>query len=492
MINFAVMLQQKLNTSTRQSMNLSAQQIQLMNFIHLNSTELEQRIIDELSDNPALLLDKQEDDTREMQEQDSESVIDTHNEIEPQDRIEMIETYLQEDNTAEFQIQQHHEIPEIQDFNQQISEPVDFRKQLIAQLGLIRLTDREKNICHFIIESLSDDGYLRTSIEELCDDISFSQQMIFKEEECEAALEIVRSLEPAGIAASDLQSCMTLQLECFPSQTPGIQTALIIVEKHLEEWANQKNANWPERLGCDDSEYRSAVKLIKQLNPFPVGKIALSDQKNQNIIPDYIIERNETGVISADILKNDKQILRLNPEMQSKLEQLKSEKARSIENQYIRSKLDAALWFMEMIQQRENTMRRTINAILEHQTDFFNSGDSNHIKPMILKDIALATGMDLSTISRVTSGKYALTEFGIVALKNLFQKGISKKNGDSVNVQEVQSVIAGIIEEEDPDHPLSDNDIMNMLLSKGYKLARRTVSKYRSSLKLASAKDRQL
>lgn len=486
------MLQQKLNTSTRQSLNLSTQQIQLMNFFHLNSTELDQRIMDELSDNPALLLEKQEDSTPETQEPESESVQNSQTEMEPQDRIEMIETYLQEDNTADFQIPQHNEIPEIQDFNQQISEQDDFRKQLISQLGLIRLTEREKIICHFIIESLSDDGYLRTSIEELCDDISFSQQSIFSEEECEEALEIVRSLEPAGIAASDLQSCMTLQLECFPFQTPGIQTALIIVDKHLEEWANQKNANWPERLGCDESEYLAAVRLIKHLNPFPVGKITNSEQKNQNIIPDYIVERNEAGVISADILKNDKQILRINPEMQSKLEQLKSEKVRSKENQYISSKLDSALWFLEMVQQREDTMRRTINAILEHQIEFFSSGEKNHIKPMILKDIASATGLDMSTISRVTSGKYALTEFGIVALKNLFQKGISKKNGDIVNVQEVQSVIATIIEGEDPDHPLSDNDIMNLLLSKGYKLARRTVSKYRSSLKLASAKDRQL
>lgn len=486
------MLRQKLNTSTRQSLNLSTQQIQLMNFFQLNSIELDQKIMDEISDNPALQLEKQEEGLQEIQGPEPESANDSENEMEPGDRIEMIENYLQDDNTADFLIPQHSETPEIQDYNQQISEKDDFRKLLTSQLGLLRLTEKEKVICNFIIESLSDDGYLRTSIEELCDDISFSQQTIFSEEECEEALEIVRSLEPAGIAASDLQSCLTLQLECFSFQTPGIQTALILVEKYLEEWANGKNDNWPAKLGVEESEYLAAVSLIKHLNPFPVGKADISENKSQNIIPDYIIETNEAGVLTADILKNDKQVLRINPEMQSKLEQLKAEKVRSKENQYISSKLDAALWFLEMIHQREDTMRRTINAILQHQLDYFSTGDKNQIKPMILKDIAAETKLDISTISRVTSGKFATTDFGIVGLKNLFQKGISKKNGDIVNVQEIRSVISGIIEAEDPDNPLSDNDIMNLLHSKGYKLARRTVSKYRSSLKLASAKDRQL
>jgi RNA polymerase sigma-54 factor len=484
------MLRQKLNTSTRQSLNLSARQIQLMNFIQLNSFELDRRIMDEISDNPALLVERQDENLPEASE--TESANDSENGIESEDRIEMIETYLQDDNSADFQLPQHSETPEIQDFNQEITEQDDFRKHLKSQLGMIFLTEKEKVICNFIIESLSDDGYLRTNIEELCDDISFSQQTIFSEEECNDALEVVRSLEPAGIAAYDLQSCMTLQLECLPFQTPGIQTALIIVEQHLEEWANQKNANWPEKLGCSESEYLAAVRLIKHLNPFPVGKASITEQKNQNIIPDYIVERNEAGTLIADILKNDKQLLRINPEMQAKLEQLKAEKVRSKENQYIHSKLDSALWFLEMIQQREDTMRKTIHAILAHQPEYFNSGDKNLIKPMILKDIALATGLDVSTISRVTSGKYALTDFGIVSLKNLFQKGISKKNGDIVNVHEIRTVIATIIRDEDPENPLSDNEIMNLLHSKGYKLARRTVSKYRNALKVASAKDRQL
>ncbi len=484
------MLQQKQTTSTRQSLNLSTQQIQLMNFFQLNSIELDQRIMDEVSDNPALLIEGQDEPAEETQE--SESSNDSENELDPQDRIEMIENYLQEDNAENLQTPQHQETPEVQDFNQQVTEQDDFRKLLKSQLGMMILTEKEKIICNFIIESLSDDGYLRTSVEELCDDISFSQQMIFSEEECEDALEIVRSLEPAGIAASDLQSCMTLQLECLPFQTPGIQTALIIVDQYLEEWANHKNENWLERLACSESEYKAAVRLIQHLNPFPVGKVSVTEQKNQNIIPDYVVERNDAGELTADILKNDKQLLRINPEMQAKLEQLKAEKSKSKENQYISSKLDSALWFMEMIQQREDTMRRTINAILNFQPEYFNSGDMNQIKPMILKDIAAATELDVSTISRVTSGKYALTDFGIVGLKNLFQKGIAKKNGDIVNIHEIQSVIATIIRDEDPENPLSDNDIMNLLLSKGYKLARRTVSKYRNALNVASAKDRQL
>lgn len=484
------MLRQKLNTSTRQSLNLSTQQIQMMNFMQLNAIELDQRIMDEISDNPALLVERQDETLPEATE--PETINDSESELEPQDRIEMIETYLQDDNSADFESHQHSDIPEIQDFNQEITEPDDFRNQLKSQLGMIFLTEKEKVICNFIIESLSDDGYLRIHIEDLCDDISFSQQTIFSEEECDDALEVVRSLEPAGIAAYDLQSCMTLQLECLPFQTPGIQTALIIVEQYLEEWANNKNANWPEKLDCSESEYLAAVRLIKHLNPFPVGKASITEQKNQNIIPDYVVERNESGTFIADILKNDKQILRINPEMQAKLEQLKAEKVKSKENQYINSKLDSALWFLEMIQQREDTMRRTINAILDHQPEFFNSGDKNQIKPMILKDIAAATGLDVSTISRVTSSKYALTDFGIVALKNLFQKGISKKNGDIVNVHEIRTVIAAIIQNEDPENPLSDNDIMNLLHSKGYKLARRTVSKYRNALKVANAKDRQM
>lgn len=489
------MLRHNLHTTQKQQQGLhvSVQQLQLLNFIQLNALELEQRIRDEMEENPALDADLPEAEEGLLPDME----MDGANEgPDAEERIELMDSYLPDDDFGDYLPPEDKHAPEMPDITTNLTEQEDFREKLHEQLTLLPLSDRELLVASYLVESLDDDGYLRRDIADMCDDISFAQQIFVTEPEMEAQLETVQSLEPAGIGARDLKECLLLQLESKPSHTPGVQDACTIVEHHLDDLGSHRKNQICAKMGIKQADLDEAVALIRKLSPKPVEGSATKLYKNQNILPEFVVEKGEDGALTVSLLNSDRGNLRLSREMSDSLEHFKkkkgAEKTHNAAEQYLKSKLDSALWFLEMMRQREDSMLRTMQALVQLQYDFFASGDRKTLKPMILKDIAEMVHLDISTISRVTSTKYAQTDFGLVHLKSLFSQGMSTEDGGLVTHQELQDQIGSLIRDEDKHTPLSDQEIADALTKKGYHIARRTVAKYRDLLNIPAAKLRMM
>lgn len=461
--------------------------------IRLNPLELDERIRDEVEENPALDADPPDYSDSVTAESPAD---DTPTPSDGEEKTELIDAFSPDDYSGDYLTAQDSNASELPPLGTNLTVQDDFRVKLHEQLALMELNPRDTLLTEYLVDSLEDDGYLRRSMEDICDDISFANNLFITEEELGLNLETIQGLEPIGVGARDLRECLLLQLEAKSAQTEGIQAACAIVENHLEDLANQKKAHICKTLAISEATFDCAVLLIKNLRPRPVGNMTPQVYKNQNIIPEFSIEKTEDGQLSATLLNSNRSGIRLNKTMVERLEHFKNQKNKDAESQsteqYMKSKLDAALWFIEMIRQRENSMLSTIQAIVQLQYDYFITGDEKQLRPMILKDIADQVGLDISTISRVTSTKYALTHFGIVHLKSLFNQGMMTSSGDLVTNQEVQDQIAKIIEQEDKTNPLSDQEIAKLLHDKGYIMARRTVAKYRDALNIPPLKLRQI
>ncbi|MFN8302364.1 MAG: RNA polymerase factor sigma-54 [Saprospiraceae bacterium] len=488
-----MMLNARHQTSQRQSqrLHLAAQQIQLLNFIQLNALELEQRIRDEMEDNPALDADLSA--TAEDWQPDAPPT-DKHPEgPDAEERGELLDAYLPDDDYEETR---ETNVPEMPPFATNLTEQEDFRARLLQQISILPLTPRERTLAEYLIESLDDDGYLRRGMEDVCDDVSFATNSFVTEEELEQILlDTIQQLDPVGVGARDLAECLLLQLESQNSRTPAIQTACLIVKNHLEDLAQRRKTAICEQLSISGEVFESACRLIQKLNPKPVGNLGVTAYKNQNIVPEFVVEKNEKGELIAGLLNSDRFRLRINKDVAGQLVNMKVQK-NSNETQraarhYLKAKLDSARWFLDMMQQRENSMQRTIEALVAWQFDYFATGDKKQLKPLILNNIAEKTGLDVSTVSRVTSTKYVLTDFGLVPLKSLFNQGFATTSGELVTNQELLDRIKALIDQENPDRPLTDQEIADQLESQGYILARRTVAKYRDLLNIPSARDRQ-
>jgi RNA polymerase sigma-54 factor len=490
LLNFAAMLRQNLHTiqKQQQGLHVSVQQLQLLNFIQLNTLELEQRIRDEVEENPALDADLPDgQDTLSDPE-----AVGSGEGPDAEERIELMDSYLPDDEFGDYLPSEDRHTPEMPDITTNLTEQEDFREWLHNQLTLLPLSPRELTIASYLVESLDDDGYLRRDIADMCDDVSFAQQIFVTEPEMEAQLETIQSLEPAGVGARDLRECLMLQLEAKPSHTSGIQTACGIVEHYLDDLGQHRKGHICTKMEITQAALEEAVALIRKLSPKPVGGSGNRLYKNQNILPEFVVEKAEDGSLTVGLLNSDRGNLRLNKELNESLEHFKQKKAtdksHTAAEQYLKSKLDSALWFIEMVRQREDSMLRTMQSMVQLQYEFFLSGDRKALKPMILKDIAEIVGLDISTISRVTSTKYALTDFGLVHLKSLFNQGMTTEDGGLVTHQELQDQIALLIQNENKAVPLSDQEIADLLSKKGYHIARRTVAKYRDLLNIPPAK----
>jgi RNA polymerase sigma-54 factor len=460
-----------------QQQKLSPQQIQMIKLLELPATLLEQRIKQEIEQNIVL------------EEAHSE------NEDEEPKQISMDE-YLQQDDTPAYKTRLNHYSKDDRPRNFQISGGRSLQEHLMQQLGFRTLNDTERKVAEFIIGSIDNDGYLRRDLQSVSDDIAFTLGIEVEVDELERLLSIIQHLEPTGVGARDLRESLLLQLNSQNLDTEAKRLANKILADHFDEFVKKHYERMIARLGVSEEQFRSAVQEIQHLSPKPGNLFSEDSDGAPYIIPDFILEyhdgRFDLQLNSYNIpeLKINRHYMDVIRQTQGKSDERMSEQEKEAV-QFVKSKIDAAKWFMSAIKQRHDTLMRTMQTILDYQQEYFKDGDRSRLRPMILKDIADRTGLDVSTISRVANSKYVQTSFGIILLKSLFSEAMQTVNGDEVSSYEIKNLLEQCIAEEDKRHPLTDEQLMNILNDRGYCIARRTVAKYREMLSIPVARLRK-
>ena len=454
---------------------LSPQQIQMIKLLELPAMMLEQRVKQEIEENIVL----EEERSNEEEEQTIS-----------------VDEYLREDDTPSYKMRINNFSKDDKQRPVNLTEGRSLQEFLTEQLGYRNLSEREEYIAEFIIGSIDEDGYLRRDLESLSDDIAFTLGIETTLEELERILSIIHHLEPAGIGARNLQECLLLQMAQRRMDTPARRMAHRIITSHFEEFVKKHYEKLMTRLGADEEEFREAIDEIKHLSPKP-GNLYSEDGTDATpyIIPDFHLDYHD-GQFDLSLNSHnipDVKISRRYVDMMRDMVAADGTVSESNKEavQFVKSKIDSAKWFISAIKQRHDTLMRTMQEILEFQKEYFRDGDKSKLRPMILKDIADRTGLDVSTISRVVNSKYVQTHFGIILLKSLFSEAMQTESGESVSSYEIKNILQSCIDEEDKRHPLTDETLMNILNSKGYCIARRTVAKYREMLDIPVARLRK-
>ncbi|MGM9738574.1 MAG: RNA polymerase factor sigma-54 [Candidatus Cryptobacteroides sp.] len=470
------MLKQEL--SLKQVQKLSPLQIQTIKLIELPVQELEQRIRKELEENPVL------DDNAPESNDDSDD--------DQQPREISLSEIKEDDSIPDYRLRVNNygkdERPQYNTFSVKES----FTQSLMEQLGFRNLNEHQYNVAAFIIGSLDDDGYLRRDLDSLVDDLAFRMNITTDENEILDMLHIIQEFDPPGIGARDLRECLLIQLKSL-KQTKEVEDAEKIVENYFQEFSNKHFQKIMTRLGLSESEMKAAMAKIVKLNPSPGGQIddSYNDQAQQ-IVPDFVLDM-EDGELKLSMPRFSIPEIRIN----KKYADLLMEAASSSERQkkeaatFVKQKMDSAKWFVEALKQRHNTLLSTMQAIVDYQRDYFMDGDESNLKPMVLKDIAAKTGFDISTISRVVNSKYIETHFGIFPLKYFFSEGLENQQGEEVSTRELKKVLQECVDKEDKHKPLTDDQLVTIMNEKGYKVARRTIAKYRDQLGIPKARLRK-
>ena len=459
-----------------QQQKLSPQQIQMIKLLELPTVMLEQRIKEEIEENVVLEEERTESDE------------------EPQQIS--VEEYIREDETPSYKSRLNHYSKDDQPRNVQISGGRSLQESLIEQLGYRTLSEEERQLAIFLVGSIDSDGYLRRDLESLCDDIVCTLGIETSTDELEYLLSIIQRLDPVGVGARDLRESLLLQMESQPLDTPEKQLAHRILEDHFEEFVKKHYERLMSRLAVTEDEFRAAVQEIQHLSPKPGNLFSEGGvEAAPYIIPDFILDYHD-GQFDLSLNSYNIPELRLNRhyvDMIRDMAAAKGEKSESDKEaiQFIKNKIDSAKWFMSAIKQRHDTLMRTMQTILDYQRDYFRDGDRSKLRPMILKDIADRTGLDVSTISRVVNSKYVQTQFGIILLKSLFSEAMQTQSGEEVSSYEVKNILQEAIDGENKREPLTDEQLMNILNEKGYRIARRTVAKYREMLDIPVARLRK-
>lgn len=482
---------QKLHLSQSLSQKLSPQQIQFIKLLQVPTAELDTRVEEELEINPAL------EEGKEEEKNDSEEEYEDNNFEEEntfEDKEVNIEDYLNDDYGGYKMQGDGNYSPDEEEREIPISGGVSLHEQLIAQMGFLKLDERQKVIGRQLIGSIENDGYIRRDLEAIINDLVFSQNIETDVDEIEEILRKIQNFDPAGIAARNLQECLVIQLERKEHpDDPTVQNAVKIVSDCFEEFTKKHYSKIQKKLDLGEEELKEAVNMITRLNPKPGGT---SDGlvKTQYIIPDFILTNTE-GKLEISLNSRNAPELRISrsySEMFDAYEKSdKKDKKLKDTVTFVKQKLDAAKWFIDAIKQRQLTLLKTMQAILDFQGDFFYEGDETKLKPMILKDIAEKIEMDISTVSRVANSKSIQTEFGIYPLKYFFSEGIATDSGEDVSNKEVKSVLQSLVDVESKKRPLSDDKLVKMLNDRGYNIARRTVAKYREQLQIPVARLRK-
>lgn len=460
----------------KQTQKLSPLQIQTIKLIELPTQELEQRIRKELEENPVL----------------DENTSNDRDEEEDGPREVSLSDYKEDDSIPSYKLRVNNygkdERPQYNTFSVKES----FTQSLMDQLGFRNLTEHQHAVAAFIIGSLDDDGYLRRSIESLVDDLAFRAGIETDEKEVTDMLKIIQEFDPAGVGARDLRECLLLQIRTL-KQTPEVINATKILTDYFTEFTNKHFQKIIARMGITEEEMKAAMAKILKLNPSPGGQIddSYNDQAQQ-IVPDFVLTL-ENGDLKLTMPRFSIPELRVNKKYADILMEAanSSEREKKEAATFVKKKLDSAKWFVEAIKQRHNTLESTMKAIIDYQHDYFMDGDESHLKPMVLKDIAERTGFDISTISRVVNSKYIETHFGIYSLKYFFSEGLENQEGEEVSTRELKKALQECVDNEDKHHPLTDDQLVTVMSSKGYKVARRTIAKYRDQLNIPKARLRK-
>jgi len=490
------MLRQNLQQKLLQK--LSPQQIQFIKLLQVPTVSLDTRIKEELEENPALedlslsnmtepeeaYPDKDPDDDNFNSDDSEQSDFDEFN----------IDDYLQDDNVNDYgsrydqngdDDEERKEIP--------IAVQSSFFESLQNQLDLVPLSDKDFRIGQQIIGSLDDDGYLRRPITSITDDLAFSQNVFAEDDEVEEMLKLIQQFDPPGVGARDLQECLLIQLRKKDPNDPIVKKAMIVVENYLDEFTRKHYDKLEKSLNLVPDELKGIVNEILKLNPKP-GDSNEVNTKQMQVIPDFHISNND-GVLILTLNSKNAPELRVSRSYQDMFQHYdkaaqKDKKLREAV-QFVKQKLDSAKWFIDAIKQRQQTLLKTMNAIMHYQYDFFLTGDERNLRPMILKDIADKIGMDISTVSRVANSKYVQTEFGTFLLKSFFSEAIQMDSGEEVSNKEVKKILEDFIGAEDKHHPLADEKLTDILKEHGYNIARRTVAKYREQMNIPVARLRK-
>ena len=478
------MLKQQLQIKLSQK--LSPQQIQLMKLIQLSTQELEQKVEAELGENPAL-----ESGLELPEPATAEDDYDERTTIEA-DEID-VDQYLSDDEIPSYRLYSNNYSNEDEHRIVPVSGGVSFHQHLLQQAGNLILNDHEMQVAEFIIGSIDDSGYLRRTNEELMDDLAFTQNLFVEPQELKKIIKAVQALDPPGVGARSLQECLLLQLKKKKNDRPEIDHAIAILEQEFDHFSHKHYAKLQDRLGINEEQLKTAITLISKLNPKPGGALSSTIQ-NTHVVPDFILIVEE-GEITVELNRRNAPQLKISNQYKEMLSgyQVSSVKSKSQQEavQFIKHKLDAAQWFIDAIHQRHHTLNITINAIIEHQKEYFLTGDERLLKPMILKDIADKVSMDISTISRVANSKYIETPYGVKLLKSFFSEGMKNEEGNDVSTIEIKKILEQLIEGENKKKPLTDDTLSKLLKEKGYLVARRTVAKYREQLDFPVARLRK-
>jgi RNA polymerase sigma-54 factor len=480
------MLKQSLEQKLQQK--LSPAQIQVIKMLEVPTLELEERIRQELEENPAL------EEGRESNEDDSEyeDGIDDGGNNDDMD----LDDYLPDDDIPDYKLKVNNSSPDDKREDIPFSVGMTFHEFLIEQLGLQTITEHERSLAEYVIGNIDEEGYLRRPLESMVDDIVFHAGVQTTDEEMARVIKLVQEFDPAGVCATDLRECLILQL-ARKTGTDKVKNAKIILEKYFDEFTKKHFEKIAKSLNITEADLKDALIEISRLNPKPGNGWGgnVLEKSMSTIVPDFLVE-SDAGVLTVQLNNSNIPELRVSNtynELFKTYSERKPGKNNGLRDAvtFAKQKIDSARWFIDAIRQRHQTLLTTMRAIVDFQRDFFTEGDETYMKPMILKDIADITGFDISTISRVSNSKFVQTEFGVFPLKYFFSESMTNDSGEEVSTREIKKILADCIDQEDKKKPLNDDSLVDVLKTKGYLIARRTVAKYREQLNIPVARLRK-
>jgi RNA polymerase sigma-54 factor len=482
---------------------LLPQQIQLMKLLQVPTANLEERIKEELEENPALEQGEGEDEIKQEVDEFAENPLDEpaedfEKEGEQDDPFEFetieMNDYESDDGIADYRLKDDN-YPELED-RQVMPYKIEttFHDMLITQLSLLELDERTEKVAEQIVGSIDDDGYLRREVPSIVDDLAFRQNIVTTDEEVEGLVRKIQLFDPPGVAARNLQECLLIQLKRMAAEGKNVKLAVQVMEKFFDEFTKKHYDKIQKGLNLTDQDFKDVINTILRLNPRPGGNVGERNNNESYVIPDFFV-LNNAGKLELTLNSRNAPDLRISGDYRDMLSEYergsKKDKRQKEAVMFIKQKIDAAKWFIEIIKQRQETLLNTMQAILNHQEAFFLTGDDTTMRPMILKDVAEKTNLDISTVSRVANSKFVQTEFGTYRLKYFFSESISTDSGEEVSTREVKKILSNLIEGESKKKPLSDEILTDMLQEKGYNIARRTVAKYREQLNIPVARLRK-
>jgi RNA polymerase sigma-54 factor len=484
----------KQNLQFKLSQKLSPQQIQLMKLIQLPTLAFEQRLLEEMNENPALETGKDEEEVFEKDEFDNN---DEYDDYEGSDNIEAddinVDEYLSNDEIPDYKLQANNFSDDDDDRENPYASPVSFHQDLINQLNTFILNETDREIAEFLVGSIDDMGYIRRTIQDIVDDMAFTQGIYTDEKNVERMLHVIHELEPSGVGARDLQECLLLQLK-HKTPTEYVDLATDIIENQFEAFTKKHYDKLILKYNISNEQLKKAIHEIEKLNPKPGGSFTGNNKVTENIVPDFAIRIND-GELELTLNGRNAPSLHVSKDYQEMMQTYKDSRDKSNSQkdavQFIKQKLDSAKWFIDAIKQRQETLFVTMNAIMHFQQEFFLDGEETSMKPMILKDIADMVGLDISTVSRVANSKYVDTPYGTKLIKEFFSEAMKNDQGEDVSTLEIKKILQNTIEDEDKNKPLPDEQLAEILKEKGYPIARRTIAKYREQLDIPVARMRK-